>query len=58
MGTFLEGEHVAHACSAASVHLCLVCIFMLQYSLTLLKEFILDGNFHYVAPDFVFCHTE
>lgn len=38
-------------------HLCLVCTFMLKYSLTFLKELILDRNFHYAAPDFLFCQT-
>lgn len=39
-------------------HLCLMCNFVLQYSFTLLKEFILDRNFHYVAPDILFFQTE
>lgn len=39
-------------------HLCLMCNFMLQYSFTLLKEFVLDRNFHYVAPDILFFQTE
>ena len=64
IGTYLEGEHVAHACFSSSVHYtshsCVLCAFLhavIFPNLAKSKEFILDLSFHYVALDFVFCQT-
>lgn len=64
IGTYLEGERMAHACFSSSVHYtshsCVLRAFLhaiIFPNLGKSKQFILDLSFHYVAPDSAFCHT-